>query len=216
MGCAGRRHFRPSPTTVILLTVFALLGLVQPSPCQETRGVHVVATNEATGGWEEILLYKRTYAVVIGIDWYPKLPADQQLSYAVSDAKAVERMLKDKFVFAEVHALYNEQATRQGIMDLLIAKMSRISREDALFVFFAGHAGQEKTEFGDVGFIVPHDGSFDDPASSISMTVIRDDISKRIPAKHVFYVMDCCYSGLLLATRGPDRPKTERSIAYLQ
>jgi len=214
--CADRRQARSSPATVVLLTALLLLGLGQPSRCEETRGVHVVATNEATGEWQEILLYKKTYAVVIGIGRYPKLPADQQLSYAVSDAKAVERMLRDKFVFAEVHALYNEQAIRQGIMDLLIAKMSRISREDGLFVFFAGHAGQETTEFGDVGFIVPHDGSFDDPANNISMTVIRDDISKRIPAKHIFYVMDCCYSGLLLATRGPDRPKTERSLAYLQ
>ena len=47
------------------------------------------------------------------------------------------------------------------------------------------------------------------------MTMLKDDISKKIPAKHVFYVMDACYSGLLAKTRGKAR-RSERDYHYLQ
>ncbi len=69
-----------------------------------------------------------------------------------------------------------------------------------------------------MGYLVPFDGSFEasDLYKNISMTTIKD-ISKRIPAKHIFYVMDSCYSGLLVATRGADESrKTSRDFAYLQ
>ncbi|MBI5787966.1 MAG: DUF1566 domain-containing protein [Candidatus Schekmanbacteria bacterium] len=47
------------------------------------------------------------------------------------------------------------------------------------------------------------------------MTTIKEDISKRIPAKHIFFVMDACYSGLLVATRGAEQ-KSGRDFSYLQ
>ncbi|MEA3415845.1 MAG: hypothetical protein U9R02_06765, partial [Thermodesulfobacteriota bacterium] len=50
---------------------------------------------------------------------------------------------------------------------------------------------------------------------NISMTMIKDDISERIPAKRIFYVMDSCYSGLLVSKRGATR-KTARDFSYLQ
>ena len=114
----------------------------------QQRGISIVATDNKTNEWKEIFLYNKVYAVIIGIDRYPGLPQDRQLSYAVSDAKAVERMLRDKFVFHEIHALYNEQATRNNVMDILLNKLSETATEDAVFVFYAGHGGQEKTAFG--------------------------------------------------------------------
>jgi hypothetical protein len=46
------------------------------------------------------------------------------------------------------------------------------------------------------------------------MAEIRDTVSKKIPAKHIFYVMDACYSGLL-TTRTIDG-KTRRDLSYLK
>jgi len=203
-----------------LLLVAALLSVLTafPVPCfgEESRGITVVATNEESGQWEEVRFYRKTYAVIIGIDQYPNLTADRQLTYAVSDAKAVERMLTEKFVFNKIHTLYNEQATREGILDVFLKDLADLTHDDALFVFFAGHAGQEKTAFGDVGFLVTYDGGFGSSSKNISMTTIRDDISKRVAAKHIFYVMDCCYGGLLLATRDVAEPRTQRNVAYLR
>jgi len=47
------------------------------------------------------------------------------------------------------------------------------------------------------------------------MAELRDTISKAIPAKHVFYVIDACYGGLLASTRSiENRPR--RDLAYLR
>ena len=197
---------------IIILLVFT----VPITVFSQERGIKIVAIDDATNEWQEISLYNKTHAVIIGIDKYPKLSSAQQLSYAVSDAKAVERMLKDKFVFSEIYALYNEQATKSNIEDILLNKLSNISKDDAVFVFFAGHGGQEKTDYGDIGYIVPYDGDFSDMRKVISMATIRDDISKRIKAKHVFFVMDACYSGLLVVKRGEISKETRRDITYLK
>ena len=47
------------------------------------------------------------------------------------------------------------------------------------------------------------------------MNALKDDISKGLPAKHVFYVMDACYSGLLTATRALEK-ENKRDFSYLQ
>ncbi len=196
----------------ILLFIFAIPVIA----FSQERGIKIVAIDEATKEWQEISLYNKTHAVIIGIDQYPQLSTEQQLTYAVSDAKAVECMLKGKFVFNEIYALYNEQATKSNIEDVLLNKLSKISKNDAVFVFFAGHGGQEKTDYGAIGYIVPYDGNFKDMRKVISMSTIRDDISKRINAKHVFFVMDACYSGLLLTTRGTESTLTKRDYSYLK
>ena len=182
----------------------------------QTRDIKIVAIDKASNEWKEISLYNKIYAVIIGIDKYPNLSPENQLSYAVSDAKAVERIITNKFIFNQIYTLYNEQATKSNIMDILLNKLSKLSKDDAVLVFYAGHGGQEKTDYGQIGFIVPYDGTFTDMRKIISMTAIRDDISKRIRAKHVFYIMDSCYSGILVTKRGVDGKKSSRDFSYLK
>ncbi|KOR33060.1 hypothetical protein TI05_03290 [Achromatium sp. WMS3] len=182
-----------------------------------TRGIKIVAANRS-GKFEEINLYDKVHAVIIGIDHYPHIPQNQQLDHAVSDAKAVERLLRKKYIFHSIHTLYDEQATRKNILDLF-EKLQRVSKNDAIFVFYAGHGGQDPTQFGDnIGYIAPYDGGWGANGykiNNISMTLLRTDISKKIPAKHIFYVMDVCYGGLLLETRAAKTP-TRRNIDYLR
>jgi TolA-binding protein len=79
---------------------------------------------------------------------------------------------------------------------------SKVSRDDRIFFFFAGHgATRTLADNRQVGFIIPVDADLNNYYSTaISMTEIRE-ASDLIPAKHVYFVMDSCYSGLAL-TRG--------------
>jgi uncharacterized caspase-like protein len=63
--------------------------------------------------------------------------------------------------------------------------------------YFAGHGQTEDLPGGGKkGYIIPVDAETDSYASTaVSMEQIRS-LSSRIAAKHIFYVMDCCYSGL--------------------
>jgi uncharacterized caspase-like protein len=146
-----------------------------------------------------------------GIDRYQNLPADRQLQNAVKDAKGVEEILRKNYQFDKIITLNNEQATKDRIMEVLTEELpAQMGRNDALFLFWAGHGNQEKSDYGEIGYLIPYDGASDKIRKNVTMAEIRDTISKKIPAKHVFYVMDACYSGLL-TTRSVDG-KTRRDL----
>jgi len=182
----------------------------------ETRGLKIVAIDKASGEKKEVKLYNKSYAVIIGIDQYQNLPFDRQLSYAVRDAKGVEAVLRKNFKFDKIITLYNKEATKDNILKVLMGDLGKeLSEEDALFIFWAGHGNQERTREGDLGYLIPFDGSVSETYKNITMSQIRDDISKKIPAKHIFYVMDACYGGLLASTRSVDK-EIRRDFNYLQ
>jgi hypothetical protein len=200
----------------IFLAVITLLFVLSPIHAAETRGLSIVANDKATGQQGEVKLYNKTYAVIIGIDKYSKLPPGEQLSYAVRDAKGVEDVLRKKYRFDEIIPLYNEQATRDAILSTLMDLLpSKMTKEDALFVFWAGHGNQETNETGEIGYLIPYDGVPGKLYSNITMTQLKSDISINIPAKHVFYIMDACYSGLLTDTRAIDK-SPQRDLAYMR
>jgi len=184
----------------------------------DKRGVYVITIDQHTGHKKEIPLYNKSYAVIIGIDQYKYLPYDMQLNYAVKDAKGVEEVIKKHFCFDEIYTLFNQSATKENIINLLAGKLTSTTEQDSVFIFWSGHGYTEKTSIGGyLGYLIPYDGTFEANQlhKNISMTLIKEDISKRIPAKHIFYVMDSCYSGLLAAKRGSPR-KTDRDINYLR
>ena len=69
--------------------------------------------------------------------------------------------------------------------------------DDRLLVFFAGHGSTVSSSRGPVGYLVPVDGKLKDKSSLIRW----DDLTRNadiIPAKHILFVMDACYSGLAI------------------
>jgi hypothetical protein len=200
----------------LLLFGFYVGSAVRTTHAAETRGLRVVAKDQITNQTAEVKLYNKSYAVIIGIDRYPNLPQDRQLSYAVRDAKGIEQVMKRLYKFDKIVTLYDQQATRERILELLTEELpAQMGEDDSLFIFWAGHGNQEKSREGELGYLIPYDGAPDKIRKNITMAEIRDTISKKIPAKHVFYVMDACYSGLLTATRAVDN-KPRRDLAYLK
>jgi peptidoglycan/xylan/chitin deacetylase (PgdA/CDA1 family)/uncharacterized caspase-like protein/photosystem II stability/assembly factor-like uncharacterized protein len=149
-------------------------------------------------------MYRESWAVVVGIDAYRHWP---RLSYAANDARAVQDLLVRRYLFKpeNVTLLLDEQATRESVLAALgdrLADPARVSKEDRVFVFFAGHGATRRLSSGrSLGYIIPVDADLANYQSqAISMTNFQD-ISEAIPAKHVFFVTDACYSGVAL-TRG--------------
>jgi len=149
--------------------------------------------------------YRESWAVVAAIDNYPKWP---KLQYAVNDANSVRDILLNKFGFKGDHiiTLFNEGATRERILSVLgdtLSNPNNVRRDDRVFVFFAGHGSTRRLPSGrDLGYIIPWDADTQNfQGQAISMTNFQD-ISESIPAKHVFFVMDSCYSGLAITRAG--------------
>ena len=149
----------------------------------------------------------RNWAVVIGINDYAKWP---KLQYAAADAASVKTALVDKLGFTADHVLtlQDRDATRATILTTLNTRLSRsaIGDADQIFVFFAGHGATRQLASGrSLGYIIPVDADPEQTATeAIAMTDIQN-IAESLGARHVFFVMDACYSGLGLARGGSDR-----------
>jgi hypothetical protein len=162
------------------------------------------APSAATGA---VPTYKQGYddslAVVIGIDKYANW---SPLAYAVSDAESIREHLRSTG-FNTISFLVDEQATKTNIItalgDLLKVKAKA---NDRVVVFFAGHGYTEISSDGTrSGFIVPADGASSDPSTFISLDRLGE-LARNIPAKHVFFLMDSCFSGGLVRFRGEIGP----------
>lgn len=166
----------------------------------ETRGGQTETAETPT----VVQPYHDSWAAIVGIDDYVNW---QKLQYATHDAEAVKDLLIQKYSFKPDHifTLLNGEATRQNILSLLgdkLADASKIQREDRVLVFYAGHGATRKLASGrELGYIIPVDADLTNfEGSAVSMTNFQD-ISEAIPAKHLLFIMDSCYSGLAL-TRG--------------
>ncbi len=153
---------------------------------------------------EKSQLYGKSWALIIGVNKYKYWP---QLSYAVNDAQGVAEVLQQRFSFDKerIFTLYDEDATRENITEYLAETLSdpeKVKPNDRVFIFYAGHGMTRVLPSGrNLGYIVPVDAALNKfHRKSISMTHLQD-FSEMIPAKHVYFVMDSCYSGIAL-TRG--------------
>jgi hypothetical protein len=139
-------------------------------------------------------LYSKRVAVVIGINDYTHWPA---LEGARSDARRVSERMR-ALGFDEVVEIYDEKATRRNLLTVLGLELAKRTDENSLaMIYFAGHGQTETLPGGQKrGYIIPVDADREQVYSTaISMDQLRD-LSNRLPARQVYYVMDSCYSGL--------------------
>jgi hypothetical protein len=150
--------------------------------------------------------YRKSWAVVIGINNYQKWP---KLQYAVRDAENVIKRLH-RLGFDEVIPIFDAAATRQNILRVLGDELyNKTADDDRVLIFYAGHGQtQDLPRGGKEGYIIPVDGDEKDYyATAIKMGELQG-LSNRLRAKHIFYVMDSCFSGLLLRPRGEGKEHT--------
>ena len=165
--------------------------------------------------------YRTSWALLIGINIYSNLPVQYQLDYAVDDVKALKEVLVEQYQFPEsnITILTNEQATRQGITRAMgrLTDSSKIKFDDRVLIYFSGH-GQTvplpSPHDGEMGFILPCDAEVDmsdvaNPSAYFStclaMSMLRE-LANLIPAKHVLFLIDACYSGLAIRGKGGLQP----------
>ena len=148
-------------------------------------------------------LYEKSWAVVVGVNQYPKGGRNYpNLNFAVSDAQRVADKLQA--MGFEVRLLTDQEANRQNIVHALADDIGMKAKEhDRIIFYFAGHgATKQKVDDSNMGYILPHDyDATRHNATAISVQQLRD-ISSEIKAKHMLYLMDSCFSGGLLASRG--------------
>ncbi len=176
----------------------------------------------------EILLettYRSSWALLIGINKYPNLPIKYQLRYAVNDVNALKKVLIEQYGFPEsnIITLIDEQATRQNIIESMgqLTDRKKVDTKDRIIFYFSGH-GQTVAldDGGEMGYLLPYDANVDmdnvsNPYPYYTTCIGMDELkrlSRLIPAKHVLFLIDSCYSGLAVSGRGGLVPTTANYI----
>ncbi|MCY3550032.1 MAG: caspase family protein [Candidatus Poribacteria bacterium] len=144
---------------------------------------------------------RKDYALLFAVNTYDHWPG---LRYPLVDAINIGQDLKDIYGF-QVELIQNP--TKTDILRVLHKYAQKeYTPEDQLLIFFAGHGDFDTN----MGYLVsrdtkkPEDDSL--RTSYFSHSYFRDFID-RMPCKHIFLVMDTCYSGTFderLAMRGEE------------
>lgn len=125
------------------------------------------------------------YALVIGNNKYQYMT---NLKSAVTDAKAVAGVLEQQYGF-DTTLLIN--ATRYDILSELNKLREKLTEDDNLLIYYAGHGELDKAN--QRGYWLPVDAETDSSTNWISNVAITD-ILNVMSARHVLAVVDSCYS----------------------
>lgn len=157
------------------------------------------------------------HIMVIGINKYKnnRLTLNFAKEDATAFAETVKINSKNLFKKIEVHALYDEQATKNNILDTLKSLTSTIQQHDVFILFYAGHGGMSDDKF----FFIPTECTRLYDLNSISKEGIEASVLqmhlRKIKALKQIIIMDACHSGgavELFALRGS---LEEKAIAQL-
>jgi len=145
--------------------------------------------------------YSSSHALIVGIDEYHDM---SHLDHAVHDATALAGVLKNHYSFPDdaITILLNQDAGKARILCEYLSFRTKTDADSRLLVFFAGHGLTMSGSTREAGFLVPQDGTPGELSTLIrweEFTVNAD----LIPAKHVLFVMDACYGGLVFNRTAP-------------
>ena len=159
-------------------------------------------------------VYNDSWALIIGVNKYENV---SQLNYAANDAIAMQDLLMSDYDFKKenIILILDKDATKQNILNGFNSILLNADENDRVLIFYAGH-GETYTlpKGGDKGYLLPVDGQADQLfLSAIPMKTIYE-IAEMSYAKHILYLIDACYGGLSISSRG--LAKTSNNDIYLQ
>lgn len=130
------------------------------------------------------------YALLIGNEEYNNTMAWRKLGTPHADVDALGKMLKNGFGF---EVIVKKDLTRGKIIDLIEDYKSKLSENDNLLIYYAGHGYLRS----DGGYWIGVNGKKKSRSDWLKYTTISDLIDRQsgMKAKHVIVISDSCYSG---------------------
>jgi predicted nucleic acid-binding Zn-ribbon protein len=163
----------------------------------ETTATAPVETKRA--GRPTDIDFGKFYALIIGNNSYGAYPA---LQTAINDAKSLDVILRERYGF-DTKLLLN--ANRHQIMTALNEIHKKLSANDNLLIYYAGHGEIDPNT--NLAYWLPTDAEVGNPANWISSQSITEFLSI-MPARHVLVVADSCYSGAMTGSAVAKLPDT--------
>lgn len=137
------------------------------------------------------------YALIIGNNEYED-PSIRTLDEPINDANKLYKILTSKYTFEEQNIVKLENAKYVEIMDAFDELAKKLTINDNLLVFYAGHG--DWVEGKNLGYWLPVDAKKGKTAYNIANSRISDYMNS-IKSKHTLLIADACFSGGIFKTR---------------
>ena len=140
-----------------------------------------------------------SYAVIVGISAYPKLPAKWQLHFPERDAQSIYTALISpeggNFKAENVKELTGAQATLAAIRQAIDVWLPSVAQgDDRVVIYFAGHG----TIFDGKAYLAPSDFDLAKPTTTgFPMDELGATLGGKIHAKWKILLTDACHSGAI-------------------
>jgi hypothetical protein len=144
------------------------------------------------------LLAGKYYALIMGVDKYNN-PGLRDLDRPIADAKALFDVLTTKYNFKKEDIMLLPDPTRNDIIDALDKLQSKVTANDNLIIFYAGHGTYDRD--AKIGFWLPADATKESRSNWLSNSNLTDYL-KLIKTKHTLVISDACFSGSIFLSRG--------------
>jgi hypothetical protein len=172
-----------APAAAALVLSLGLPASVRAQAAEPARGPVLVGSTRPSSE-----VPRRDYALLIGVDRYDHFP---RLNNPVRDASEIEAELKTFYGF---DTTLMPNPTEAEILEALKKlALKTYGPEDQVFIFYAGHGEVDEV---DEGYIAGTDSVSQARGgrNPLSHAYVQRIVSK-IAAKHVFLVLDSCFSG---------------------
>jgi hypothetical protein len=137
------------------------------------------------------------YALLIGVDQYLD-PEIVDLEKPIQDSRTLGKILNEQYTFADENINYLENPTRGQIIDALDQLSVKLTEEDNLLIFYAGHGYWDSDK--ETGYWIPADGLKSSTANWVRNTTLTDQL-RTIKTKHTLLIADACFSGSIYKSR---------------
>lgn len=137
------------------------------------------------------------YALLIGIDEYEDANL-MDLDNPIRDARNLYNVLTSVYSFDKENVMLLKNAKRADIIDALDILGEKLTNEDNLMIFYAGHGWWD--EDANVGYWLPSDARISRKAEWFGNSRLCDYL-KVIDSKHTLLITDACFGGAIFKTR---------------
>ncbi|MGE0079582.1 MAG: caspase family protein [Bacteroidales bacterium] len=137
------------------------------------------------------------YALIIGNNNYSD-PAINSLDEPINDATKLYNVLTAKYTFEPQNITFIKDATYVQMIEALDNISNKITENDNLLVFYAGHGWWDDDK--KLGYWLPTNAKKSSTAFWIRNSTISDYMSS-IKTKHTLLIADACFSGSIFKTR---------------
>lgn len=160
-------------------------------------GLQINSTAEAVAAGPGTGTEGKYYALIIGINDYrsPDIPS---LDNPIKDAASLYNVLSTKYSFDTANIFFLRNPTLNEIITTLDGLVGKITSNDNLLIFYAGHGYWD--DKGKVGYWFPSDATKGSTVNWFRNSTLRDFIGS-IQSKHTLLIADACFSGAIFKTR---------------